>query len=310
MSEIKIGDLIRNERIKSGFQTQKMFADKTGVSPATLSRIEKNTQKPNPETLMLFSKHLREITYADLMKAAGYLDGLQNEHESFLKQFLNENEELDNNVFELLDTVFEFVNIDSSLHKDLVGIFVSSDLIEIYNDADSNTLKNEYCRNDFSIEEKKNIIQELGNMLSKFSPKLGLYLKAIRTPKPIPLIGSICAGDGIIANEEVEDYLSYPFPTQSQPDFALRVKGESMVNAGILNNDIVFFKKASWPEFNGQIVAVIVNGEEGTLKRMRWTENSSKFILSPENDLYQSKEVTPNEIVVCGVYAGHFRQDT
>ncbi|MCM3783709.1 helix-turn-helix domain-containing protein [Neobacillus mesonae] len=310
MSEIKIGDLIRAERIKEGFTTQKMFADKTGVSPATLSRIEKNTQKPNPETLMLFSKHLPNLTYADLMKTAGYLEGLQNEHESFIKQFLNENEELDNSVFDLLDTLTDFVNIDSSIHKSLVETFINNELVELYNDADSNTLKNEYCRNDFSIEEKKRILNKLENILSKFSPKLSKYLKAIKTPRPIPLVGNICAGDGIIANEEIEEYLSYPFPAQTQPDFALRVKGESMVNAGILNNDIVFFKKAAWPEYNGQIVAVVINGEEGTLKRMRWTENSSKFILSPENDSYQSMEVTPNEFVICGVYAGHFRQDS
>lgn len=311
MSEIKIGDLIRSERIKNGFQTQKMFADKTGVSPATLSRIEKNTQKPNPETLMLFSKHLTSVTYADLMKTAGYLDGLGDEHESFLKQFLNENEELDNNVFDLIDTLFDFITIDSSLHKSLVELFVNNDISDLYNDADANTFKNEYCRNDFSVEEKKAIINKLGDILAGFSPKLSLYLKSIKTPKPIPLIGTICAGDGIIAKEEIEDYISYPFPNQqTQPDFALRVKGDSMVNADILNNDIVFFRKANWPEYNGQIVAVIVNGEEGTLKRMKWSENSSKFILSPENDSYQSMEVTPNDFIICGIYAGHFRQDT
>ncbi|MCY9542225.1 LexA family transcriptional regulator, partial [Paenibacillus alvei] len=68
-----------------------------------------------------------------------------------------------------------------------------------------------------------------------------------------------------------------------------------------------FLRKASWAEFNGQIVAVIINGEEGSLKRISWSEGTPRFTLSPENEAYQSVEVSPNELIICGVYAGHFR---
>lgn len=307
MSEFKIGDLIRRERIKNGFTTQKDFADVTGVSPATLSRIEKNTQKPTPETLMLISKHLPDVTYGELMKAAGYLEGLNEEHEQFITEFLNENEKLDNRIFELIDSIFSFTKVDTYLHTDLLKLFASTQIIDLYANCSADDIKNLYCQNDPDIETKRNLIESLESLLKKYSPKLGEYLQFHKTPHPIPLVGSICAGDGIIANEDIEEYITFPFTGTNQPDYALRVKGDSMINAGIQDGDIVFLKKESWPTFNGQIVAVIVNGEEGTLKRMKWSEGNPKFLLSPENEAYQSMEVTPNEIIVCGTYAGHFR---
>jgi len=123
----------------------------------------------------------------------------------------------------------------------------------------------------------------------------------------IPLIGTICAGDGIIAEENIEDYVTFPFLKKKQPDFALRVKGNSMIGAEIRDGDIVFFRTAKWAEKNGQIVAVVVNGEEGALKRMFWDSNTPKIKLSPENDEFETKEFYPSDIQVCGIYYGHFR---
>lgn len=125
-----------------------------------------------------------------------------------------------------------------------------------------------------------------------------------------PLIGTICAGNGLIAESNIEDYVSYPFPKKHGADFALKVTGDSMIGAGIDNGDVVFLKKGRWAEYNGQIVAVVINGEDGSLKRMRWTEGSPYIQLIPENPEYETKEVLPNEVVVCGLYAGHFKFDS
>lgn len=125
--------------------------------------------------------------------------------------------------------------------------------------------------------------------------------------KDIPLIGTICAGDGLLAESNIEEYISYPFQSKRQPDYALRVKGDSMEGVGINEGDIVYMRDAQWAEHNGQIVAAIVNeGEEGMLKRMRWTEGSPVVRLVPENDSYETLELLPNQIQVCGVYMGHF----
>lgn len=124
----------------------------------------------------------------------------------------------------------------------------------------------------------------------------------------IPLVGSICAGDGLLAEQNIEDYVLYPFPTKAQPDFALRVKGDSMNGAGIENGDIVYIKKVSWADHNGQIVAAIINdSNEGMLKRLKWTEGSATMQLIPENSNYKTRELLPNEFSICGVYMGHFK---
>lgn len=126
----------------------------------------------------------------------------------------------------------------------------------------------------------------------------------------IPLIGTICAGDGLLADQNIEAHIHYPFHTKRQPDFALRVKGDSMINAGIENGDIVFMRDAPWAEYNGQIVAALINDDEdGTLKRMKWSEGSPMIRLVPENDTYSTIEIFPNQVKVCGVYMGHFRSE-
>ncbi|MCM3294250.1 helix-turn-helix domain-containing protein [Paenibacillus sp. MER 180] len=143
-------------------------------------------------------------------------------------------------------------------------------------------------------------------LLKTDNPELENKNAIITQSNLVPLIGSICAGNGIIADELIEEYIMYPFPKKSIPDFALRVQGNSMVNAGIHDNDIVYLKKANWAEYNGQIVAVIVGGEEGSLKRMRWSQNSPYIQLTPENNDYETLEVLPSDIRVCGLYMGHF----
>lgn len=124
----------------------------------------------------------------------------------------------------------------------------------------------------------------------------------------IPLVGQICAGNGLIAESNIEDYVVYPVLGKRQPDFALKVKGDSMIGAGIEDGDIVFIRKANWAEFNGQIVAAVINGEEGMLKRMKWDAGSPSIKLVPENDQFSVKEAMPYEVIVCGVYEGHFKQ--
>ncbi|MEV2699364.1 S24 family peptidase [Paenibacillus larvae] len=129
------------------------------------------------------------------------------------------------------------------------------------------------------------------------------------SPFMVPVVGTICAGNGVIANEIIEEYVAYPFLKKTRPDFAVEVKGDSMTGAGIDEGDIVFFRKMPWAEYNGQIVAVIANGEEGSLKRMRWSEGSPYIELIPENSEYNIMRHLPHEIIVCGVYVGHFKPD-
>lgn len=126
----------------------------------------------------------------------------------------------------------------------------------------------------------------------------------------IPLIGTICAGDGLLAEQNIEEYIYYPLQSKRQPDYALRVKGDSMIGAGIESGDIVYMRRAPWANYNGQIVAALINDQEdGTLKRIRWSSDSPLIRLVPENDEYDTIEVAPNQVTICGVYMGHFKPE-
>jgi len=161
-------------------------------------------------------------------------------------------------------------------------------------------------------------INDVGSYASALGTTIGHLLgidiinKINDNTNQIPLVGTICAGDGILAEQNIESYIHYPFPSKRQPDFALRVKGNSMFEAGIEDGDIVYMRRAPWAEHNGQIVAALVegvDGEQGTLKRMRWESDSNKVRLIPENEMFESIEAFPNQVIVCGLYMGHFKPE-
>lgn len=94
-----------------------------------------------------------------------------------------------------------------------------------------------------------------------------------------PLVGAIACGEPITAEENVEDYVDVP--EDAQCDFCLRCKGDSMIDAGIHDGDIVYIHIQPEVE-NGQIAAVRIDGE-ATLKRVFWNEESQTLQLLAEN---------------------------
>jgi repressor LexA len=170
-----------------------------------------------------------------------------------------------------------------------------------------------YDINYYDVLEKAGIIDENSDtLLKETNEKLDALLKESNIDNPwgtIPLVGTICAGDGLIATSNVEDFVVYPMLNKKKPDYALRVQGDSMNQVGIESGDIVFLRASNWVEKNGQIAAVIVNGEEGTLKRVFWEAERNVIRLVPENSKYRTIEVFPNEVHICGVYAGHFKPE-
>lgn len=103
--------------------------------------------------------------------------------------------------------------------------------------------------------------------------------------RDIPLLGRIAAGTPILAAEQVESVM--PLPTElvgEGPVFLLEVKGDSMIDAGIHEGDLVAVH--SQPDANdGDIVAALVDGEEATVKRLR--RKDGKVFLESENPAYQ-----------------------
>lgn len=97
-----------------------------------------------------------------------------------------------------------------------------------------------------------------------------------------PIVGTIPAGYPALAFDHVEGYASIPY-SDTENYFFLRVSGESMINAGINNGDLVLIRKQPCAE-DGQIVAARVNGDEATLKRYK--TQGETILLLPENPDY------------------------
>lgn len=102
-------------------------------------------------------------------------------------------------------------------------------------------------------------------------------------PTEIPIVGVVTAGQPILAVEDIEDY--FPLPPDLANDagelFMLKVHGESMINAGILNGDNVIVRKQSSAN-NGEIVVAMTDENEATVKR--FYKEKSHYRLQPENN--------------------------
>lgn len=101
--------------------------------------------------------------------------------------------------------------------------------------------------------------------------------------KKFPLLGEIACGKPIFANEDRESYILAG--SDIHADFCLRAKGDSMVNARILDGDIVFIRKQDMVD-NGEIAAVAI-GDDVTLKRVVYYPEQNLLILKAENSKYQ-----------------------
>lgn len=99
--------------------------------------------------------------------------------------------------------------------------------------------------------------------------------------RKVPLVGAVACGEPIYREED--EWIS--LPTDIKADFCLRCEGDSMINAGINDGDIVFIRACPEVE-NGQIAAVSIDNEV-TLKRVYYYPEKNKLILNPENPAYE-----------------------
>lgn len=110
----------------------------------------------------------------------------------------------------------------------------------------------------------------------------------------VPLVGTIAAETPILAEENIIDY--FTIDSRVKADFALRVKGDSMVGAGIVSGDIAFFKKQETLE-NGEIGAILSENEV-TLKR--FYREGGTVILQSENDHHKPIILTNGVVRILG----------
>jgi len=126
----------------------------------------------------------------------------------------------------------------------------------------------------------------------------------------LPLVGSIAAGSPLLAEETVEDRIAVPEPLGRGADFLLRVKGDSMVEAGILDGDIVVVRKQSDARAGEIVVALVGDDEsadEATVKTF-YRERDGRIRLQPENTTLEP--LYPEHVEIIGKVTGVFRSLT
>ena len=119
-----------------------------------------------------------------------------------------------------------------------------------------------------------------------------------RPTRHVPLVGDVAAGVGVLAQEQVEELV--PLPADFTGDgelFMLRVRGESMIDAGILDGDFIVARSQTTAE-KGEIVVAGIPGEEATVKT--FTRKGQKVVLLPSNPSYEPMVFDPDEVRVFG----------
>ncbi|MEQ9451540.1 MAG: transcriptional repressor LexA [Pseudomonadales bacterium] len=137
--------------------------------------------------------------------------------------------------------------------------------------------------------------------------------RGIRLPESretgLPVIGRVAAGNPILAEENIEDRVDLPAGFfQPRADYLLRVKGDSMIEAGIFDGDLLAVHKTQQVT-NGQIVVARIE-DEVTVKRFQRTRKRNQILLMPENADYSPIEVdlTNQAFAIEGLSVGVIRQ--
>jgi repressor LexA len=114
----------------------------------------------------------------------------------------------------------------------------------------------------------------------------------------VPLVGDVAAGTDVLAEENVEEILPVPADFCGDGDlFMLRVRGESMIEAGILDGDFIVARAQQVAE-KGDIVVAGIPGDEGTVKT--YTRKGNKVVLLPANPALSPMEFDPSEVSIYG----------
>jgi len=146
--------------------------------------------------------------------------------------------------------------------------------------------------------ERKNVIE-----IYPDKPR-GIRVIEEKNEYELPLVGSVAAGLPIEAIENVESYITIPeVLKRNKPTFLLRVRGDSMIDAGILDGDLIAVRKTQTANIGEIIVARIE--DEVTVKRLEKQGNNA--VLQPANDFYEPIILPAEDLAIEGLFVGLIR---
>ncbi len=150
--------------------------------------------------------------------------------------------------------------------------------------------------------EKKGYIRRVGKRAIEIVNALGKT--ALIATREVPVLGKVAAGKPLLSEENIEGVITIPDDMGSGKTFALQVRGDSMIDAGILDGDKVIVKQQGTAE-NGEIVCAVINGE-ATLKR--FFKKDGVVTLKAENEKYAPIIVSEGEFRIAGRIVGLLRK--
>ena len=143
------------------------------------------------------------------------------------------------------------------------------------------------------------ILESKGHIERRDAVSRGIRL--VEDPNRLPIIGRVAAGSGVIAQEDIEGYLSLDVDMTRQANYLLRVQGDSMIDAGILAGDLLQIRRQDWADDGGIVVALVE--DEGVVKRLK--RRSSGWQLESANPRYHP---ITDEFRVLGTVVGLIRR--
>ena len=119
----------------------------------------------------------------------------------------------------------------------------------------------------------------------------------------VPIVGKVTAGEPILAFENIEEYIPLPASlVRDENSFVLQIRGESMIGAGIMNDDFVIVRRQNYAD-DGDIVVALL-GDEATVKRFFYENKNVR--LQPENPTMEP--IITHEVTILGKVTGLFRR--
>jgi repressor LexA len=139
----------------------------------------------------------------------------------------------------------------------------------------------------------------------RWDPNSGAVMER-RPVRYVPVVGDVAAGTDVLAEENVEELLPVPADFTGNGElFMLRVRGDSMIEAGILDGDTIIVKRQDTAN-TGDIVVALVDDEEATLKRLR--RRGDSIALEAANPSYETRIFGPDRVRVQGRLVGLIRR--
>lgn len=133
-----------------------------------------------------------------------------------------------------------------------------------------------------TVHKYVNLLVEEGYIEKMDNHNRALRIKGTEGGMSIPVVGNVAAGIPITAIENITEYVSFTGDRNYSGElFALKIKGDSMINVGIFDGDLIVVEQTDYAE-NGEIVVALVDGENATVKT--FFKEDGHFRLQPEND--------------------------